>query len=88
MKKVFKAPIIFSLFAATVFSIIGSEPARSNPFYGNHGNKSVKYQFGNCKLHKYTKNWLEVKSFGNVIYEPASTSEGKNWMRNSEQCKK
>jgi len=53
MKKVIKAPIIFSLLAASAFSIIGLEPSRA-------GNKVIDYR-NDCKLVKVKKGFLRLK---------------------------
>ena len=84
MKKVFKAPIILSLLAASAFSIIGQEPARA-------GNKLVDV-YGSCKLMKITngpqKGIFKVKKkSGQLIYDTFSKKDGRNYMYNADVCK-
>ena len=74
MKKVFKAPIILSLLAASAFSIIGQEPARA-------GNKLVA-TYKSCRLMKIKKGVFKVKALnGDALkYEASSYNEGRLWM--------
>ena len=79
MKKVIKAPIIFSLLAASAFSIIGLEPSRA-------GNKMI-YSRGDCKLMKIKKGVFKVKSFQNgLMWQGSSKVEGRNFINNNKYC--
>ena len=83
MKKVFKAPIILSLLAASAFSIIGQEPARA-------GNKLISV-YGSCKLVKITNGdgikKVKNKNTGQLYFKTSSTKVGKDYMRNADVCK-
>jgi len=79
MKKVFKAPIILSLLAASAFSLIGSEPSRA-------GNKIIK-EFYKCKTIKTGKNEFKVKNQRGQLFHTNSDKQAAiDWMKNSPNC--
>ena len=82
MKKVFKAPIILSLLAASAFSIIGQEPARA----GN----TVVGRYGKCRLMRIKEGVLKVKKGVNLrsklLYEASNIKDGRAFMRSDPKC--
>ena len=79
MKKVIKAPIIFSLLAASAFPIIGLEPSRA-------GNKVILYR-NDCKLVKVKKGVFKVKSFQNgLMWQGSSEGEGRAFVNRHSYC--
>ena len=64
MKKVIKAPIIFSLLAASAFSIVGLEPSIA-------GNKELRW-VGKCRVMKVGKGDYRIKRNANLIWKGTS----------------
>ena len=64
MKKVIKAPIIFSLLAASAFSIVGLEPSIA-------GNKELRW-VGKCRVMKVGKGDFRIKRNANLIWKGTS----------------
>ena len=79
MKKVIKAPIIFSLLASSAFSLIILEPSTA-------GNKVITYR-NDCKLVKVKKGVFKVKSFQNgLMWQGSSEGEGIAFMNRNSYC--
>ena len=78
MKKVFKAPIILSLLAASAFSIIGQETARA-------GNTQVG-MYGRCRLMRIKKGVLKVKKGATLLYQTSNIKDGRAFMRSYSKC--
>ena len=80
MKKVIKAPIIFSLLAASAFSIIGSEPSRAS-------NKFIK-GFGSCYVVKTNSVTFKVKNnnSGQLWHTNSNRQAAIDWMKSSRNC--
>ena len=75
MKKVFKAPIILSLLAASAFSIIGQEPARA-------GNKYLR-TVGKCRVMKVGKGDFRIKRNDNLVWKGTSFIGAESAMRSN-----